>query len=258
MLAVLAATLTTGCGSEPSVRGVAAVGSQRDAGDDRIVVTLPGDFVLGPAEAALDDGDGTATTEPVLAPVETLVEPPTPIPDSVLVIGDSLTVAAEDEIDAALTALGLEVLGIDGMESRRMANGGSQLPPGVDAIAAAVEAGADPGLWVVALGTNDVGAGDQVDGFRSSVRAVLDEIPSDAAVVWVDVWIGGRQEASAEVNAALRDELRSWAGGAAVVDWYGRGAAGDGAIAGDGVHLTEAGQAAYAGSIAEAIDSLFG
>ncbi|NNE11722.1 MAG: hypothetical protein HKN41_05685 [Ilumatobacter sp.] len=257
-VALAGVVVPAACSNDPATAGVAAVGSDRDDGDRRIVVSLPDDFVLGPGEAAVQaQADERPLPVGEAAPVETLVEPPRPLPDSAVVIGDSLTVAAEAEIERELRSMGLDVLAIDAIESRRIANGGPQLPPGVDAIADVLDAGADPGLWVIALGTNDVGSGGNVDGFRSSIREVTALIPVDAAIVWVDVWIGGRQDAAAEANQAIRVELGGWDGGAAVVDWFGRGAAEDGSITGDGVHLTESGRVAFAEAIAEAIDSLY-
>lgn len=249
MLAVLA-----GCGAGAPTRSVAAVATERDADARRVVVSLPQNFVLGPG-AARPAGEPVAA--PADEPVETLVEPPSPLPDDVVVIGDSLTVSAVIEIESSLRTIGLDVVAIDALESRRIANGGSELPPGVAAITDVLDAGADPGLWVIALGTNDVGSGGNVEGLRASMRELLALIPGDAAVVWVDVWIGGREGAAAEANEAIRAELRTREGGAAVVDWFARGAADDGSIAGDGVHLTASGRSVFAASIVDAIDSLY-
>ena len=176
------------------------------------------------------------------------------MPALVAVVGDSLTVAATDEITEALSRVGVRTALIDGRESRRMAAGSRDLPSGVAAIEGIVDSHR-PDLWVVALGTNDIGAEVGADRFRSDVRATLDAIPSDAPVVWVDVWIRDRSDDVATANALLHAELADRAAPTSVVDWFSAGAA-DGVITGDGVHLTEVGQARFAAEIAEAVVAL--
>ncbi len=197
------------------------------------------------------------------APVDVVVEPADRVasagarssPSTVAVVGDSLTVSAEQEILAALTAGGLDVLAVDGLESRRMTRGGSALPAGTSAIAG-IQQLVTPDLWVIALGTNDVASVGSADGFRAEMREILALLPADAPVVWVDLWIRDRESAISEANRLIRAELRTRRGGAAVVDWFSHGTE-DGVITGDGVHLTDTGRQLFASSIAAAIDELF-
>lgn len=197
------------------------------------------------------------------APTDVVVEPDVGVasggarssPSTVAVIGDSLTVSAEQEILAELTADGLDVLAVDGLESRRMTHGGSALPPGTSAIED-IQQLMTPDLWVIALGTNDVASVGSADGFRAEMRELLELLPDDAPVVWVDLWIRDRETAISEANRLIRAELRTRRGGAAVVDWFSHGTE-DGVITGDGVHLTDAGRQLFASSIAAAIDELF-
>lgn len=253
---LVAAVLCVAAGCAPDrPSGVEAVGSSRldVATLEESVVTLP-DAIDDVADGA---GDTEGETEiDVVAPVVTLVQPPFERTLSVAVVGDSLTRSAEDEILDTLTIDGFDVLTVDGLESRRMTRGGSSLPPGTDAIENIQEVAA-PDLWVIALGTNDVASTGSADEFRSEMRELLALIPRDAPVVWVDLWIRDRQSAISEANASIRDELRTWRGGAAVVDWYSHGDD-DGIITADGVHLTGAGQQLFADSISRAIDELFG
>jgi lysophospholipase L1-like esterase len=107
---------------------------------------------------------------------------PLPMPGTVAVVGDSLTLSAVDEIEDALTGAGLEVLAVDGVESRRMVRGGSEIPPGVDAIDDILTAGHEPELWIIALGTNDVGNGIDEPQFSDDVAAVLTTVPAGAPV----------------------------------------------------------------------------
>ena len=217
--------------------------------DEPVVITLP-DAIDDVADGAVDPEE-----EPVVvAPVVTLVQPTIDRPLTVAVVGDSLTRSAEDEILDTLTIDGFDVLTVDGLESRRMTRGGSSLPPGTAAIENIQEI-ADPDLWVIVLGTNDVASTGSAGEFRSEMREVLALLPGHVPVVWVDLWIRDRRPAISEANALIRAELRTWRGGAAVVDWFSHGDD-DGIITGDGVHLTNEGQQLFADSISSAIDEL--
>ena len=178
-----------------------------------------------------------------------------PLPATVAVVGDSLTLSAEGEITQALTELGLEVLVIDGIESRRMVNGGRDLPAGTDAIDEIVESGESPELWIVALGTNDVGAQVSSRSFADDVAEVLTRIPAGAPVIWVDVWIRDRAPAAAEANRTIRS-VTAMRPATLVVDWYRHGE-GPGVISRDGVHLTDDGQRLFAATMAAGVESMF-
>lgn len=177
-----------------------------------------------------------------------------PMPTTAAVVGDSLTLSAVDEITDALDALGLEAV-VDGMENRRLVRGSSDLPSGTDAIEAILDAG-PPELWVVALGTNDVGAQVSDDDFLSDLVEVLRLVPDDAPLVWVDLWIRDRPDQIATANRTIRSALGRRSAPTVVVDWHSHGEE-PGVIVGDGVHLTEEGQRRFAGSIAAAVESMF-
>lgn len=180
-----------------------------------------------------------------------------PFPTTVAVVGDSLTLSARDEITAELVALGLEVLVVDGVESRRMTAGDSLRPSGLDAILAIREdPSADPDLWVIALGTNDVGAQVDEQRFRDDLQATLAVVGPDAPLVWVDIWIRDRRESVVAANGVIRDEISGRVSPSGVVSWFVHGAD-DGVITGDGVHLTDRGQEAFATAIADRVRSIY-
>ncbi len=245
-----------GCAPNHGAAGVEVVESRRvGTVDEPVVATLPSAIGTRDSDAgAGDQGDASAVVAEV-RPAEILDEPTIDWPATVAVVGDSLTRSAENEIVAALTADGLDVLVVDAIESRRMTHGGSAVPPGTEAIEN-IQAVVEPDLWVIALGTNDVASLGSADGFRAEMQSVLTLLPVDAPVVWVDLWIRDRTAPIGEANRLIRDELRAWRGGAAVVDWYSHGDD-DGIITGDGVHLTESGRQLFAASISAAIDDLF-
>jgi lysophospholipase L1-like esterase len=234
------------CGLGDRSSGVQTVSAAQSGEDVRLVVEAPEPVSSQPSVVA----DADQANE-----VETLVVPVMSRPATVAVVGDSLTLSAEDEIMSALSADGLQVLVIDGLESRRMARGSRALTPGTEAVEN-IRRVVEPGLWVIALGTNDVASVESADGFRDEMRDVLALIPAEAPVVWVDLWIRDREDAISAANLMIRSELRRRRGGSAVVDWYSHGQE-DGIITGDGVHLTQSGQDLFAASIATAIDELF-
>ena len=246
------AVFCTSCGLAASSSGVDVVGSasspevaNRGAPTATFEVIAPLD-VIGAVPPPNDDD-------------EMIVEPVVDRPTSVAVVGDSLTVSAADEIELALDAIGLDVIAFDALESRRIARGGSGLPPGTSAVEQILDAAIlaeEPELWVIALGTNDVASVGSLDEFRPEMRELLDLIPSDVPVIWVDLWIGARTDSIRQANRMIRAELRQWAGGSAVVDWFAHGDD-DGVITGDGVHLTDEGQQLFASSIADTVDEMF-
>lgn len=257
--------LASGCGWDgpPAAVRVVPPDSVPAQFDDAARVIIGSD-VAGDAAGGLvgapsgDDGAGEAAGTESEPPGNTF-DAQAPLPSTVAVVGDSLTLSADREIEDALTAMGLEVLALDGVESRRMTAGSSSRPSGLDAIEQIRDdlGGVEPELWVIALGTNDVGAQVDSDRFRTDVRGTLAGLPSSAPVVWVDVWIRDRSDGSAKANRVIRAELAARAAPSSVVDWYANGDV-DGVITGDGVHLTELGRVTFADAITAQIRTLYG
>jgi len=225
-----------GCGAaEPGVEAVGA-GTPATAGpssDDEIALEVaPGPSSV-PAAPAVDAGGRPR----------------------VAVVGDSLTDSASDEIEAALAALGVELVALDGVENRRMTTGTGAVLPGSEAIGEILTgAVTPPHVWVVALGTNDVGGSASTEAIATDVQALLDLIPPDADVVWVDLWIRDRRDAVVAANAAIRQTVGRRPG-SAIADWFVHGED-QGVVTGDGVHLTEEGRQVFARAIADAIADL--
>ncbi len=264
-LTLVCAVVLGGCawdGPSSAVRVVpevtVAVGDDLTPGGSRTGAVL--DSGGGATESASGGGavaDADAATSGADGGVDIDVETVPPFPATVVVVGDSLTLSARDEITAALDGLGLEVLVVDGVESRRMTVGNSSRPSGLEAIRSIQEELAvEPDLWVIALGTNDVGAQVDEQRFRDDLQATLDGVGPDAPLVWVDLWIRDRREAVVTANGVIRDEVDGRASPAAVVGWFAHGAD-DGVITGDGVHLTDRGQDAFATAIANQVRSLY-
>lgn len=259
VVVILAVALLVGCNWDGPARDVRVVPSSAPdgvaAGGDATADGATGDRAT--AESAEDGSDGRPGSGEAVdaAPSSREVRAgAVDVPDTVAVVGDSLTVAATDEITAALAGLGVRTVVVDGRESRRMASGSTALPSGVAAIEQILTEHR-PDLWVVALGTNDVGAAAGPDRFRADLRATLAAIPVGAPLAWVDVWIRDHREAVVEANGLLHAELGRRRAPTSVVDWFTEAAA-DGVITGDGVHLTPIGETRFADAIADAVADL--
>lgn len=243
-------------GPNPGVQVVAAPDSEDPSPG---AVDVP--FEAAPAASSLPDAAPTGSTPPSTVDLSRVTLPPggrrplpADLPATVAVVGDSLTLSAQEEIESALGALGIDVIAIDGAENRRMAHGDDP-PPGLDSITAISEE-ATPALWVLALGTNDVGAQADRERFADDVSRLLEEIPERTPVVWVDIFIRDRQPAVEVANQALRDVLAQRPR-AIVADWFSKGDD-DGVVTVDGVHLTPDGQQAFAATIVDAVLALSG
>lgn len=181
------------------------------------------------------------------SPPPTTVPPP---PASVAIIGDSLTVAAEEELTSALEALGVGEIVVDAEEGRRINHATDGNTSGATAAEQLAAAAGDPDVWVVALGTNDI-PGFRPDGYRADIEALLAELPTGAPVIWVDAWIERRIDETRAANAVLR-EVAAEHPGVTVVDWFQFGDD-PGLIIDDGIHLADAGQLRFAEQVAAAV-----
>lgn len=257
--------LAVGCGVDGPRRDVRVVSDDEltgaDTGNEAPRAPAPG----GGADGGADAGDVIAGVDPGgdqgADDLRTPGREDRPgsfgalrMPDTVAVVGDSLTVAATEEITAALSGAGVRTVIVDGRESRRMATDAAGLPSGVAAIEE-ILVRMEPDLWVVALGTNDVAAEVADDRFVLDLRATLTAVPVDVPLVWVDVWIRDRLDDVVAANDLLRGELDRRVAPTTIVDWFASATA-DGLITGDGVHLTQAGQDRFAAVIAEAVVGL--
>jgi lysophospholipase L1-like esterase len=198
-----------------------------------------------------------ATSSPVAAPgaVSGGVADPAVMPASAAVIGDSIALSAEPYVVPALESLGIEVVAYDAVENRRMVNGSNAVSSGRQAIRDVVEGAVEPDLWIVALGTNDVGALTGREPWEEAVEDVLATIPEGADVVWVDTSVRPLDEYAAQFNDTLRDEAQ-WRNDVWVLDWHGR-AADDGLVTDDGVHLSSTGRIEYARMIADGLREIY-
>lgn len=148
-----------------------------------------------------------------------------------LVIGDSVTAGATPAIQAALP----EAL-VDGEVSR-------QLYVGQDVYAADVASGYDPDVVVFALG------GNSLIRDESTVQALIDAV-GDKPVYFVTI------RSPYPLQDANNEVLRRFAAenpNVGIIDWCDASEGHSEYLVDDGVHLTEAGAAAFAGLIRQAL-----
>ncbi|MGH9132430.1 MAG: GDSL-type esterase/lipase family protein [Ilumatobacteraceae bacterium] len=175
-------------------------------------------------------------------------------PQTVAMIGDSITFMSTEPLQAELSETGLEVLAIDAQVGRRITVGERGQPHAGTAIAEYIANTVPPDVWVIALGTNDIGQYPDPVEFATQVQAMLDLLPEAAPLVWVDTWDGDRPDETQLVNDTLhlmldgRDDTL-------VVDWSSHGDD-DGVVSGDAVHPTDAGTLVFGQVVAEGVDEL--
>lgn len=248
----------TGCapnGSPVRVEVAQAAAVAPDVSDELVAVSEEFEEVLGTSPRQSDAALAPVTTVPVTSPAATTVPGPALMPASAAVIGDSIALSAQELVTAALEALDVEVVAYDAVESRRMVSGGASLPSGATAIEGVLDAGLLPELWVVALGTNDVGAQSRPETSAEDIATVIGLLPDDAHVVWVDTWVRDLDPQAVTMNELLRTVLQERPN-TVVVDWHARGAV-DGLIIDDGVHLSNKGKVEFARSIADTLRTTY-
>ncbi len=195
---------------------------------------------------------GSGSVVPVPASVDGAPSPSAGAPaitiDFLAVVGDSITVGAEEELAASLAELGLDDVDIDAESGRRMVEGDG-ISSGLDGVAAVLATGDEPDLWVIALGTNDV-ANYQTEEYAGAIEQLLAALPAGAPLVWVDCYLDRYQTESAAFDDVLRFALAA-RGNATVVDWASL-ASEDGVLT-DGVHPSGFGRQAFADRVAAAV-----
>lgn len=109
---------------------------------------------------------------------------------SVAIVGDSLTEASTTAIVSTLNTMGISKVDIEAKKGRRIevGNGLGDAPlSGVRTIKAMLAAGAKPDVWIIALGTNDVGSYAKAEQYAALIDEVLALLP-DVPLIWLNVY----------------------------------------------------------------------
>ena len=183
----------------------------------------------------------------------TIAKPPL---TSVAIIGDSITAECELAIRASLTTLGFTDITIDAEASRRIEEGRKPIN-GVDTLTTMLAAGVDPQVWVVALGTNNIDPPYTIEAFTPTIDKLLNKLPVEQPLAWIDVYFKPRQEGAAVFNQAVADLLAA-RGNAVVGSWAALATAPGADLTRDGVHPKETSRPIFASVIADALTTLQG
>lgn len=173
--------------------------------------------------------------------------------ESVVMIGDSITVGAQPLIEERFADLGFEDVDVIAQELKRTTVSLGDNSSGAD-IAAFVASGDDEGdeqLWVVALGTNDISQYSSIGDVASQVRSVLDQIPDEAPVVWINTYFANRPDDTALVNLGIDQALV--ARGNSFVGRWDQVAGEDGVLRSDGVHPNDDGAKVFAAFVTDTV-----
>ena len=177
---------------------------------------------------------------------------------SIVMIGDSITEGSIDELHDRYAAAGYDDVLIEAQRGKRMATSDSDNPSGVR-VADFITGGDDDHegeLWVVALGTNDISQYSSPDQLAGAVNEMLDAVPDDVPVVWVDTYYRDQFDGSVFVNTVVADRLARR--GNAVMARWSDVATFDGVLSGDGVHPTDDGQLVFADVVVSEVDEFLG
>jgi lysophospholipase L1-like esterase len=211
------------------------------------IVTVDGEF---------DEQAAQAGAQPVI----TAADPADDRIDatSMAMVGDSLTAGSSDAIRYTLTAHGMTTMDIDGVTSRRIVEGDGKGGRPLSGVATLYGMLGDPDIhpdvWVVALGTNDIGQYDDPQQYRDLIRTVLDMLPDDVPLVWVNAFRADRAQASSEFNLVLLDEVGK-RDRSVVASWFDQASRDDETqvLQGDGVHPNQHGRVVFSALVAEGI-----
>lgn len=209
----------------------------------------------GPPGAADPEGTNPGS---VLDPDGVPVPPLTEV-TSIAMVGDSITQGSADELEAAFAAEGIDDVVIDGEASRRIEVGSNANGPrvsGVNAVKAILESGADPTVWVIALGTNDVGIFGTPQECAELIEEVTTLLPLPVYLIWVNVYRPSDIRETKVFNEVLAGVIEA-RGAAVVADWYSVATdPNHDVLRDDELHPNDSGQVAFAELVVQALQRL--
>jgi lysophospholipase L1-like esterase len=216
--------------------------------------------------SAVDDPDPEIVGEPTDISDEVPAragdpESVAPAIGSLVMIGDSITVASAVALEERFVALGLDDVVIEAQTGKRIAQGAQDNSSGtviarglVEDAAAAGDTDHSDALWVIALGTNDVN--QYADGAEIAlvVDELLAEVPAASTLIWVDTFHAADTTAADLLNRAVAVRLAA-RGNAVIVEWS-EVAAYDGVLRSDGIHPSTSGVEVFAATVAATVDDV--
>ena len=139
-------------------------------------------------------------------------------PPTVALVGDSISFLSRGALESELLDQGFGKVEFDAFPGRRIAEGES---PGLTVLDFVIGAGLTPDLWVIELGTNDLGHYAGFEAYAALIDLVVKRLPASTPLVWVDTYSSFQLAESELFNATLRDAMTQ-RGTAAVASWYAK------------------------------------
>ncbi len=177
---------------------------------------------------------------------------------SVAMVGDSITEGSAEAITATLTGAGVSDLRIDGRHSRRIevGNGKGDAPlSGIITVYNLLAEGADPDVWVIELGTNDVGSYSGADEYGALIDKITAMLP-EKPLVWVNTYRSQYLDDTILFNTVLAERMKA-RGDAVVADWFSVASAPDQTVLrSDNLHPNENGRLALSLLVLQALQQL--
>ena len=174
------------------------------------------------------------------------------VPASVAMVGDSITAGSQAALQMVFTQVGFRSITINAEPSRRIEAGTKKPTPGLEVIKF-IAASDPPGMWVIALGTNDAGLYTNDSDYQSLIDKVLSLVPDKTPLVWMNTYRHDHVKGCEQFNGILRESLKK-RGNATVGEWYQQCTnTKESILTGDGVHPNEAGILVFADTIRTAI-----
>jgi lysophospholipase L1-like esterase len=176
--------------------------------------------------------------------------------DTVIMIGDSITVASTPVLQEVYEQLGFDEIIIESKQGKRTALSFGSNPSGVD-IASYIVDSPDRDddhsneLWVVALGTNDINQYGDAAERAAAINEMLQTVPEESPLIWVDTYFEDQSEGADAINGSISDRVLD-RGNSAIARWS-LVAADDGNLRDDGVHPRQQGSAVFANVISATI-----
>ena len=178
---------------------------------------------------------------------------------SVVMVGDSITQASTDELQAVFESANLADVRIDAERGRRIEVGngkGSGPLSGQRTVYNLLAEGLTPDAWIIALGTNDVGSYASAEAYGELIDGLLTMLPADTPLVWVNVDRPQYEDDTNVFNLVLEQRITD-RGNAVVADWFALASDPEAdLLRSDDLHPNNDGQQAFALITVEALGKL--
>lgn len=220
---------------------------------------VAGTLTTGCSDRGAAEGPGALDVDAVMPRLD--LEPVVMPWTSVVMIGDSITLGSKARLTERFDALGFSSVTIDAEQGRRIRVGNGRTPGevlnGIDVAHRLIAADTPDEVWVVALGTNDIGQlGDDADAYRGLIDEMIAVVPEDRPLVWVDCLREQFPQANEIFDRELV-ELSRRRPATVVGEWAARAQPRIGEVLRtDRLHPNEVGEALFADVVVEALRHL--